>query len=101
MPVNVLFEASHPCGLTFAWFIDLEGPHSEGQPFYNFDMMVISGITKRLPELTRASWGMHLRNIRDQLAKRTSRMKQDMQKEEHQFEVIQKLVDDCTQDATI
>jgi hypothetical protein len=101
LPVDVQFEAVHPCGLTFGWSIDIETPHSGGETHYNFDTVVISGITQRLPLLVRAQWGKHLSVLARELQARTKQRQRRQHKEEHQLHILKTMANDCARDSTI
>lgn len=52
--VSISFEAEHPCGLTFAWSIDMEDKSSNGTSHFKVDVLNLRKVLTKLPKTQRA-----------------------------------------------
>lgn len=49
IPVSVSVEAAHPCGLTFAWFLDLETRDANGTDGYRPNLSLLREVVASIP----------------------------------------------------
>jgi len=67
IPVSLRFKAAHPCGLTFAWFVDIEKHGADGSGYYQIDTDALRAVMAKVPATVCASLRAHFNGIAEKI----------------------------------
>jgi hypothetical protein len=73
---SVRIKAVHPCGLTFAWSVDIEKREANGHGYYVIDMELVRRIIAYLPAEARDGFRTYLRTFANALTKNATEYRQ-------------------------